>query len=257
MKTFGFICLGFFIACALGAASGLVARAAKGEVDLTPTEVMVAASDVSEGVALADEHMRLFTVPAAYVTESMVRATDWPRLTGRSVTTPLESGDALTWQHFARTDRVDAVADCVQTLHPGVEAAADERMTSELAAMTFAELETSAPAVTPRGKTVRVIAAASDLPENSELTATSLRVVDVPVFMFTESLIAERDLGAVSGAKVVTSLLAGDLLTWPALRRDEVVGANTCIARLTDASHEAKVAFVKQAVATFELGEAP
>ena len=257
MKTAGFIALGFFLACALGAASGLVTRSAQGAVDLTPTEVIVAATDLSEGALLADGNTRRLTVPAAYVTDSMIREADLVKLKGRALSFPMSSGDVLTWQHFAPIARFRALERCVLAAHAGVEAAAEERLTQELESLQLAELAPAAPPTPPPGKTVRVVAAAKKLTPDTELTDASLRIVEVPAYMFTESLIIESEKDSLLGARVVEAVQDGDMLNWPLLRRDSVLGANGCVAKLTDAAHEAKAAFAQKSASTFELGEKP
>lgn len=257
MKTFGFISLGILIACALGALSGVLTRKTKDPVDLTPTAVVVAANDVTEGAAVTEGMTRQLTVAATYVTESMIRAADWPKVNGRKLTFPLQQGDVLTWQHFARVDRFRATEQCVLALHAGTEAAADERVNAELQSLVIPDLVASPPPPMPAGPTVRVVGAAKNLPEGTELSVASLRIIEVPAALFTDSLILEVDQGALVGAKVVSEVLEGDLLNWPLLRRDSVVGVNTCVARLNAVAHAARDEFAKTSAATFQPGEKP
>jgi Flp pilus assembly protein CpaB len=256
MRTFAFIVLGFVIACVVGAIRGFSTRVPK-TADLTPTPIAVFARDVGEGEAVTADAVRIVDVPATYLTESNLRAADWERMKGRTITFPALTGDAVTWQHFARVDRMRATQACALALHEGVEAAASARITNELESMQIAQLSLEAPPPPPPGDTVRVVGLAKDLHAGDELTVASLRIVDVPRAFVTESQVLEREQGAVLGAKVVSEILENDMLTWSLLRRDSVVGTNTCFAQLSNAAHEARLEFAKKAVTTFEVGGKP
>lgn len=257
MKTVLFIALGVLISCALGAGAGFATRTKKPPLDLTPTTIVIGAQDTEADAPLTADRTRELTVAAAYVTESMIRPADLAKVAGRKLTFPLNEADVLTWQHFARLDRQRALEKCVLSFHAGTEAAAEERVTSELASMVVPELAVTPPPPLPPGDTVRIVAAALDLKEGTALSTASLQIIEVPVSIFTDSLILEADQGLIINAKVVSEVLAGDMLNWPLLRREGVVGVNTCVAQLDAAAHTARDEFAKKSASTFDPGTTP
>lgn len=246
MKTLAYIVLGFVIACAFGAVRGFASRAGN-KVDRTPTEVLVAAQDVPEGSVVAKT--RTLTLPANWVTESMIRESDWARVSTRALSSPVVEGDVLTWQLFAPTDRFEATKACVLAIHSGLEDAVAERIATELRELQPAELELTPPPDSPRGGTVRVLVASVDLKAGTTIGPASLRAVDFPVAFQSESLIPESESEAVIGATTVAELQAGDVVWWQHLQRREVLGPNTCVAKLEAVREE----YAAKNAAAFEL----
>jgi Flp pilus assembly protein CpaB len=250
MKTLAFIVLGIVLACGLGAMAGLASRLSD-PVDRSPTDVLIAAKETKEGEPVAQT--RSFTMPANLVTESMIRASDWPKVSKRPVNAPVLEGDLLTWQLFAPTARFEATKRCVLANHSKLEEAVTGQFATELRAMEPAALELTPPPAAPKGATVRVLVAAANLKQGTALEAKSLEAVELPVAFFTESLIQESEREAVTGATVVTAIQAGDVVWWQHLQRGDVLGPNVCVSRLEATTARARKEYAEKSVATFEL----
>lgn len=252
MKTAAFIGLGVVLACVIGALHGLATVRAT-SVDDTPVEIMVAERDVEAGAVVTS--VRAVVLPGTWVTESMIRASEWPRVQRRPLSFALVRGDALTWQHFARAERVRATDQCVRSLNRAVEDAVKQRLDAELAAMEVPALVPTPTRRPPAGQTVRVLVAASDLRAGAKLEASSLRAIDLPGALLTESLVLEQERESIIDATLDSEVQAGDVIWWQMLRRDEVLGANTCTAKLSALARQVRQEQSARLVATFK--EAP
>lgn len=249
MKTFAFISLGFFLACAVGAVAGFTSKM-NNPVDRTPTDLIIATKDTPEGESVAQT--RTFTLPANMVSESMIRASDWPKVSKRKTNWPVLEGDVLTWQHFAPTERYEATKQCVLELHSGLEAAVTECIATELQAMQPVELKVEDPPQPRKAATVRVMIAAGDLKQGITIGPTSLKSVELPIAFFTESLIQASDGDSVIGAVTATELQAGDVVWWQHLQREGVLGTNACVAKLEAATKRVREEYSQKNAAAFQ-----
>ncbi len=98
------------IALALGLAVGALAGGLTVQRALAPPQalVVVASVDIAEGTFITMEMIEQRTMPAQYVTSSVVKPEAANYILGQQTLVPIQAGDLLLWQQFKSRKVVDA-----------------------------------------------------------------------------------------------------------------------------------------------------
>lgn len=97
------------IALALGLLAGTIAWSAVKRKELevragwTPTPVLVATVDISEGTVVTQEMIAVRMVPEQFVTASVIKPDSSSYIANQRVLVPVQAGDPLLWSQFETT----------------------------------------------------------------------------------------------------------------------------------------------------------
>ena len=186
--------------------------------DLKP--VVVASRDVAEGQVLTFEDLTQRALPEQFVTPSVVRPEDAPRIVGRAPSMALKQNDVLLWAAFTDYSATD---ECFSAIASRVSAAKDEARDGALArfeARMGAPLTEPQPVPEPKPNAegeVGVLVLKKEIPQGQVLEESMLQSVLRPRELVTASSVPADMLKAVAGARVLVALEANDALMWQML----------------------------------------
>lgn len=182
--------------------------------------VVVMSSDVSEGRALTFDYLTQRSIPARFVTGSMVRPNDVSFVIDRAPTIPLNAGEILLWSAFADNSATDA---CFAAIAPKVRAAgvsAREVAITRLEQGRGAPLPAPEPLPVPQADAsgnVSVVVFTAHVPEGKVLEESMLAVGQLPKEMVTASLVPADRLRDVIGTRLLVEVEPTDSLRWQML----------------------------------------
>jgi hypothetical protein len=190
--------------------------------------VMVATVDLPVGAALGPESCTERSVPEQFVAPSMIRPDQLGSLVGRRLVMPLVAGDPLLHSAFDGTADRAAFTAClhsVKALVDGREQAARSRSVESV--LRGARHLDGHPQALDTLLQDQGVILTRDLDEGAVLEPGDLEVGPVPAAVRTASLIPASDRSTLVRARLIVSMLKGDVLRWQML--DDAEATSTSV----------------------------
>ncbi|PTL83580.1 SAF domain-containing protein [Vitiosangium sp. GDMCC 1.1324] len=224
-----------------------------------PKPVVALSADLPVGEPITLELLTQRSLPASFVTDSMVRPDDVHKLVGRPAPVSLQAGDVLLWGMFADHTTQDA---CFQAVVSKVNAAGDAARDGVLARF---EERMGTPLPTPEpvpaltayalGE-VSVVVLKSKVPKGTVLDRSMLDVGMWPDALATASFVPAERLGDVIGARTVVELQPKDALMWQMLDdAEQPRRVASCVSEANGAIDEARARATRKETAAFVRGQ--
>jgi Flp pilus assembly protein CpaB len=184
------------------------------------TPVVVMAEDLRMGEPVIYDVISQRSIPAQFVTDSMVKPSDAPFVVGRPATMALQKGDVLLMGVFADHSAPDA---CFMAIAPKVNAAGE--VARDEAISRFEERMGSPlpkPDPVPALKEdasgeYSLVVAKTDISEGTVIDESMLTVGKFPGLMVTASFVTAEQLRDLVGTRAVRPIQAKDALMWQLL----------------------------------------
>jgi Flp pilus assembly protein CpaB len=188
------------------------------EWELRP--IVVAAQDVRMGETISFDVLSQRSIPARFITDSMVPPADVMLVINRPINMPLQAGDALLWPVFVDTSAPDA---CFKAIVAKVNAAGEAARHGALA--RFEErIEGPLPKPEPvpelkadASGEVSIVVLTAEVPAGEVIDESMLAAGKFPSNLVTASFVPAERLRDVVGTRTVVPLQPKDALMWQML----------------------------------------
>jgi Flp pilus assembly protein CpaB len=227
-----------------------------------PTPIVVVASDLRTGESITFDTISQRSIPARFVTDSMVKPAEAHLLTDRPAPIPLQQGDVLLMGMFMDHSAADACFVAIAAkVNAAGEAARDEAI-SRFEQRRGGPLPAPDPVPALKADVAgeySLVVAKIDIAEGSVIDESMLTVGKFPSMMVTASFVPAEQLRDIVGARAVYPIQAKDALMWQLLdnaqRPRRVV---SCAAEADAAKEEARKRATSEEIAAYVRGlEAP
>jgi Flp pilus assembly protein CpaB len=253
----GLVLASTFIAVAAFVKVSPLLEGVRKEWALTPIVVM--ARDVGVGEPITGDAIRSRSLPARFITDSMVLPNDVHQVVNRPSPLPLKAGDVLLWGMFADHSAQDA---CFTAIVAKVNAAGDaarDGVLSRFEERMGVPLPTPEPGPSLKADAsgeVSIVVLKAEVPEGTVLDESMLAVGKLPGALATASLVPAEQLRDVIGTRAVVPLQPKDALMWQMLDDAEQprrVGG--CVLEVDGAMTEARARATREETTAFVRGQ--
>lgn len=229
---------------------------ARKEWELKP--IVVAARDIRMGETLTFDLLSQRSIPARFVTDSMVLPADVMLVINRPASMPLQAGDALLWAVLADTSAPDA---CFKAIIAKVNAAGEAARDGALARF---EERIGGPLPEPdpvpalkadASGEISIVVLTAEVPVGRVIDESMLAVGKFPGYLVTASFVPAERLRDVVGARAVVPLQPKDALMWQMLDNAERPRRQmSCVLEAGTALDEARARVIREETAAYVRG---
>ncbi|MBN1208104.1 MAG: hypothetical protein JXB05_24785 [Myxococcaceae bacterium] len=234
-------------------------RIEQGHQEWALRPVVVAAEDIPAGKPITYGIIAQRSIPAWFVTGSMVPPADAAAVINRPANVTLHAGDALRWTMFADHSAPDACFRAIVAKVNAAGEAARDGAISRFESRMGAPLPEPEPPRLPKSDSsgeVPVIVLTAEVREGTVLEESMLAVGKLPRLLVTASFIPADRLRDAVGARTLVPLQPRDALMWQMLDDAERPRrAASCVAEATAALDEARHRVTSEETAAFVRGQ--